>query len=148
MNRTCYISAALIAVSLLAMATSTAEAARASKPKEIVVVGSKLMETHSSHFLQMADHVLAVWTPRIEFLRDMGRDDLAETTYLRVSERLRHKSRAAMAHVNQVLWHSLKQLAQHGGTLTHEQAIRDAADTSNRNIQNEERRVIAILASL
>jgi len=146
MNRTLKISAVLIALSLLVTTASTAEAARASKPKEIVVVGSKLMETHADHFVQTARHAVAVWQPRIESLLRAGREDLAEAAYTRVSERLRHKSRAATGHVHRVMLHSLKQLAKHGGDQRHVLAIQSAAATAKRRILDAERRAIAILA--
>jgi hypothetical protein len=148
MGRAFKMSSVLIAVSLLAMASSTAEAARASRPREIVVVGSKLMETHANHFVEEARKALAVWVPRIESLRDLGRDDLAEAAYVRVSERLRHKSRAAMAHVRRVMRHTLDQLARHGGTPRYERATRDAADGAKQSIKDARHRAIVALEAL
>lgn len=148
MNRRFSISAVVTAVSLLAVTSSTAEAARASKPKEIVVVGSKLMETHADHFAREAFHALIVWAPRTEFFRDIGRDDLAEAASTRVSERLRHKARAATAHVGRVKVHSLEQLARHGGTEEDVQAIHRAAIVAKRRILHVARHVIVILNGL
>ena len=95
-----------------------------------------------------ARKALAVWVPRIESLRDLGRDDLAEVAYVRVSERLRHKSRVAMTHVRRVMRHTLDQLARHGGTPRYEQATRDAANAARQSIQSAKRRAIAILEEL
>ena len=148
MDRAFKMSSVLIAVSLLAMASSTAEAARASRPREIVVVGSKLMETHANHFVEEARKALAVWVPRIESLRDLGRDDLAEAAYVRVSERLRHKSRVAMTHVRRVMRHTLDLLARHGGTPGHEQDTRDAAGRAKQSIRDAKRDAIVTLGAL
>ncbi len=148
MNRTFKMSAVLIAVSVLAMATSTAEAAQPSKPKEIVVVGSKLMETGANHFVREARQALAVWVPRIMSLRDLDRDDLAQAAVERVSERLRHKSRAALAHVLRVLDHTLDLLERHGGRPRHKRAILDAAGSATGSIESAQRRAIAVLKEL
>ena len=148
MNRTFRMSCVLIAVLMLAIAASTAEAARSSKPKEIVVVGSKLMETHANHFVQEADQALAVWVPRIESLRDLDRDDFAEAAVHRVSERLRHKSRVAMAHVRRIMRHTIELLARHGGNRIDEQDIRDVADAATESIEEVEQDTIATLERL
>jgi hypothetical protein len=148
MDRAFKMSSVLIAVSLLAMASSTAEAARASKPREIVVVGSKLMETYANHFVEEARKALAVWVPRIESLRDLDRDDLAEAAYVRVSERLRHKSRVAMTHVRRVMRHTLDLLARHGGTPGHEQDTRDAAGRAKQSIREAKHDAIVTLEAL
>lgn len=148
MNRTWKISSVLIVLWLVVVAAGAARAAPASKPKEIVVVGSKLMAARAQRFVREAERMLATWGPRIEGLRAMGRDDLADEAVRRVSERLRHKARAATADVGRIERRSLKLLAMHGGDETDVRAIQDAADAAERLIGETVQRIIGILVGL
>jgi hypothetical protein len=135
----------MVAVVLVAPA---AEGARASKPKEIVVVGSKLMETHARNQVNQITAYVDGSVARIQRLFDLGLDAVAEEAVLRVSERLRHKSRLALALVDGAAARTLRLLERFDGTQDEILAVQSARGAARRAILEAERRLLGILIGL
>ncbi len=140
--------ATITSAALLLLAASDAQAARSSKPREIVVVGSKLMEQQADGFVRFAEKLLNTSGPLIRRLRAASRDDLADEAVLRISERLRHKSRLAQAHVDRVAEWALQLLLLHNGTPADAAEVQAVREAALRRITEEEERIIGVLVGL
>jgi hypothetical protein len=143
-----HLTVAVAAAALVLVVVPAAEAARSSKPKEIVVVGSKVKEVVRSNYAEQADRLLAASEPLILRLRAVGRDDLADEAERRVSERLRHKTRVALALIDGITDRTLRLLALHGGTAEDVDEVQRDTEAVRAAILATEQRILDILVGL